>query len=72
MCLRATNNGVTAIVNQRGELAAQLPQFEAGVLRGQYSAGQRPDALQSVGALAGSAALSAGAGVRASGILRLR
>ncbi len=33
--LRATNNGVTAIVNPRGQITAQLPQFEEGVLRGQ-------------------------------------
>jgi len=32
--LRATNNGVTAIVDPRGKVTAQLPQFEAGVLRG--------------------------------------
>ncbi|MCR9260583.1 MAG: apolipoprotein N-acyltransferase [Pseudomonadaceae bacterium] len=32
--LRATNNGVTAIVAPDGTLQGQLPQFEAGVLRG--------------------------------------
>ncbi|XOV84662.1 MAG: apolipoprotein N-acyltransferase [bacterium] len=32
--LRATNNGVTAIVAPDGTMQAQLPQFEAGVLRG--------------------------------------
>ena len=34
--LRATNNGVTGIVNPRGEITAELPQFEAGVLRGEF------------------------------------
>ena len=34
--LRATNNGVTGIVNPRGEITAQLPQFEASVLRGDF------------------------------------
>ncbi len=32
--LRATNNGVTAIVAPNGRIEEQLPQFEAGVLRG--------------------------------------
>ena len=32
--LRATNNGVTGIVDHRGRLVAQLPQFSEGVLRG--------------------------------------
>ena len=32
--LRATNNGITAIIDQRGTVAARLPQFEAGVLTG--------------------------------------
>ncbi|MGE0622383.1 MAG: apolipoprotein N-acyltransferase [Pseudomonadales bacterium] len=34
--LRATNNGVTAIVDDRGEVRGRLPQFEAGVLSGTY------------------------------------
>ena len=34
--LRGTNNGVTAIVDHQGGLVARLPQFEAGVLRGEY------------------------------------
>lgn len=32
--VRATNNGVTGIIDQRGKVAGELPQFEAGVLRG--------------------------------------
>jgi len=32
--VRATNNGVTALIDHRGRLQATLPQFEAGVLRG--------------------------------------
>ncbi|MBT4161726.1 MAG: apolipoprotein N-acyltransferase [Gammaproteobacteria bacterium] len=32
--VRATNNGITAIIDYRGELVASLPQFEQGVLRG--------------------------------------
>lgn len=34
--LRDTNNGVTAIVDARGRVTHQLPQFEAGVLVGDY------------------------------------
>jgi apolipoprotein N-acyltransferase len=34
--LRATNSGVTGMVNPRGELVAALPQFEARVLRGEF------------------------------------
>ena len=33
--LRATNNGVTAIVDHKGRQVAKLPQFEEGVLRGE-------------------------------------
>ncbi|QYK02313.1 apolipoprotein N-acyltransferase [Shewanella psychrotolerans] len=32
--IRATNNGVTAIVNSKGEITDKLPQFETGVLNG--------------------------------------
>lgn len=32
--VRATNNGVTALIDHRGNLVASLPQFEQGVLRG--------------------------------------
>ena len=35
--LRGTNNGVTAIVNAQGEMVAQLPQFGAAVLRGEFA-----------------------------------
>jgi len=34
--LRGTNNGLTAIIDQRGRLSAQLPQFVPDVLRGGY------------------------------------
>lgn len=35
--LRATNNGMTAVVSPDGAVTAQMPQFEAGVVRGEYS-----------------------------------
>jgi len=35
--LRATNNGVTGIVDHSGRLVSALPQFEAGVLRGRFT-----------------------------------
>jgi apolipoprotein N-acyltransferase len=35
--LRATNTGVTAVIDERGRIVSQLPQFEAGVLRAQVS-----------------------------------
>ena len=31
--VRATNNGITAVVDERGRIIARLPQFEPGVLR---------------------------------------
>ena len=31
--VRATNNGVTAVVDQHGKITSKLPQFETGVLR---------------------------------------
>ncbi len=31
--VRATNNGVTAVVDENGNITAALPQFETGVLR---------------------------------------
>ncbi len=34
--LRATNNGVTAIVDEKGRVTASLPQFEQGVLTGVF------------------------------------
>ena len=42
--LRATNNGLTAVVNEKGKVKAILPQFEAGVLRSSFYAsnGQTP------------------------------
>lgn len=42
--LRATNTGMTAIIDQRGELQAALPPFETGVLQGRISVyrGQTP------------------------------
>ena len=32
--LRATNTGMTAIVNERGEVVSAAPQFETATLRG--------------------------------------
>ena len=34
--LRSTNNGITAIVDASGQVRGRLPQFEAGVLAGEY------------------------------------
>lgn len=34
--LRATNNGITAIVDERGDEIARLPQFESGVLTSEF------------------------------------
>ena len=35
--LRATNSGITGVVNQRGEIVSRLPQFEAAVLRAEFA-----------------------------------
>ena len=45
--LRATNNGVTALIDPHGRVVARLPQFQAGVLRGkvQLMAGETPYAV---------------------------
>lgn len=42
--LRATNSGITAIIDARGVVRAELPQFEPGVLTGGYQemAGRTP------------------------------
>lgn len=42
--LRATNNGVTAVIDDRGVVVAELPQFEQGVLTGtvQATSGSTP------------------------------
>ncbi|MDA0977388.1 MAG: apolipoprotein N-acyltransferase [Proteobacteria bacterium] len=41
---RATSNGITALIDHRGQITAVLPQFERGVLRGELSVrtGQTP------------------------------
>jgi apolipoprotein N-acyltransferase len=36
--LRATNNGVTAIIDARGKVRDALPQFETAVLEGEFTA----------------------------------
>ena len=48
--LRATNNGITAIVDERGSVVARLPQFTAGVLTGEIyaTAGATPFARAAV------------------------
>ena len=33
--IRATNNGVTGLINPYGQITAQIPQFERGILYGE-------------------------------------
>jgi apolipoprotein N-acyltransferase len=35
--LRATNNGISALIDERGVIRSRLPQFESGVLRGEVA-----------------------------------
>jgi apolipoprotein N-acyltransferase len=39
--IRATNNGVTALIDPQGQITEQLPQFEQGVLYGQVQPMQK-------------------------------
>lgn len=47
--LRATNNGLTGIINHRGELIATIPRFEAGVLEGSWERRQGSTPFQRSG-----------------------
>ncbi|MBI2381666.1 MAG: apolipoprotein N-acyltransferase [Gammaproteobacteria bacterium] len=60
--IRATNNGITALVDAQGRVTARLPQFEPGVLSGeiQPTTGRTPFARFGAGLLAGLAALMLG------------
>lgn len=49
--VRATNNGVTAIVDHRGHIVSQLPQFEPGVLRGEVQVMQGRTPFSYTGAI---------------------
>ncbi len=49
--IRGTNNGITALVNPRGEITDQLTQFQAGVLRGSVPAMQGLTPYQMYGSL---------------------
>lgn len=47
--LRATNNGLTGIVNPRGEVMAQIPRFQEGVLTGEWERRQGTTPFQVAG-----------------------
>jgi apolipoprotein N-acyltransferase len=47
--LRATNNGLTGIVNPRGEVVAEMPRFQEGVLTGEWERRQGTTPFQIVG-----------------------
>ncbi len=49
--LRATNNGLTGIVNSRGEIVASIPRFEEGVLTGTWERRQGTTPWQRLGEL---------------------
>ncbi|MGH1461644.1 MAG: apolipoprotein N-acyltransferase [Neptuniibacter sp.] len=49
--IRGTNNGITALINHRGEIISQLPQFQEGVLRGQAEAMEGLTPFQIYGSL---------------------
>lgn len=47
--LRATNTGITAVIDHRGQITAQLPQFERDVLVGQVQARQGATPITRIG-----------------------
>ena len=49
--LRATNNGVTAIVDENGRVTAELPQFEAAVLTGVFHRTQGTTPFTRIGSI---------------------
>lgn len=56
--LRATNNGITAVVDEQGRVVASLPQFEAGALLSDIYATSGTTPYGTFGALAVSTALA--------------
>lgn len=56
--LRATNNGITAVVDERGRVVASLPQFEAGALLSDVYATSGTTPYGAFGALAVSTLLA--------------
>ncbi len=47
--VRSTNNGITALIDHQGQLVAQLPQFEQGLLRGNIEIRQGRTPFQRLG-----------------------